>query len=659
MSFRFTALLLTLLAIPSSAFSVENETTQIENGFHEFNDGHDDEGAEKWTQVIRVTQPEPRSEVSGMVTVTFSAKSMTEAAAFCWTQPDGSAASDRWGRDVNVAPEGIVLDARGNGSFRFDADAFPNGPMNVRIYAKNKAGIKDIYELQLFNKGGAVWNQGIPDNPPPAAEGMKLVFEDDFDGPLSISNDGRGATYSAHKPGGGDFSGWPFSDVLGDGKPFSRKGTWLRISARKDQDSPNGISGLIASVDADFRGTWTQAPCYLECRFTAQSAIGTWPAFWTLALGENGTDELDIVEAYGGKGKGNPNHPGYSIVTHFWGQKNQNGQPKEAFSARPEITKLGGKSYWSTTFHTYGVYVGSEQTVYYFDDIEVFRHPSGDVSKKNPHFFLINLAIGGISGWPIDLERYGNGTDMWIDYVRVYSQNPVDPDYLPDQGPKPQLATAGIGLNFQVKDQATTRLRPKDTAGHESVSQRNWNNLIGPDGALATLNDDQGETIPEMSVLWSVPEGDQAWRSRSAREWGFQHGNLALQSGFIQLGGSLEVTGIPFENYDVFVYVGAGDQGGSGSVTLRSDEADKVDPAGTYYYDLSWHDGKFKISESTDPLHLAPGNTVAFRGNSANSVQIQWNGNLKGGWTGVTGIQIVASPEPISSNEDVYQKPNE
>lgn len=644
MPVRLFASLAAFCVFTSFAHSAENEPVKRVSGYHEFNYGRVNQDAEKWTQVIRVTQPEPRSEVSGMVTVTFHAKNMTEATAFCWAQPDDSAVTNRWGQDVNLTPGGISLDTRGNGSFRFDAEAFPNGPMNVRIYAKNEKGKKDIYELQLFNTGGSVWNQGIPDSPPAAASEMQLIFEDDFDGPLSISNDGREATYSAHKPGGGDFSGWQFSDVLGEGRPFSRKGTWLRISARKDQQSPNGISGLIASVDSDFRGVWSKAPCYLECRFTAQSAIGTWPAFWTLALGDEGTDELDIIEAYGGKGKGNPNHPGYSIVTHFWRQKDQDGKEKKAVSARPDIMELGGRSYWSTTFHTYGVFIGLEETVYYFDDTEVFRHPSGAVSKTNPHFFLINLAIGGISGWPIDLLRYENGSDMWVDYVRVYAKDPVDPDYSPDQGPKPQLSTSGIGLNFQVDDQPSTRLRPKLTAGHESVSQRNWNNLVGPKGSENNLGDDQGETVPNMVVSWSVPEGDQAWRSRLAREWGFQHGNLALQTGFIQLGGVLDIKGIPFEKYDVFVYAGAGDQGGSGSITLQSAEANKIDAAGTYYFDLSWQDGKFKISESTDAEHRAPGNAVAFRGNSASSVQLQWQGNLEGGWTGVTGIQIVESP---------------
>ena len=177
----------------------------------------------------------------------------------------------------------------------------------------------------------------------------------------------------------------------------------------------------------DGEGFFTKAHCYLECRFTAQSAPGTWPAFWTLTSIDRGLngDELDIVEAYGGVGKGNPNHPGYSITSHFWGQKEPDGTYKKRFNKRVPIMELGGKSYWSTTFHTYGLYVGRDETIYYFDGIEVLRHTTNDISKEKPLFFLINYAIGGISGWPIDLERFGNASDMYVDYVRVFAENDI------------------------------------------------------------------------------------------------------------------------------------------------------------------------------------------------------------------------------------------
>lgn len=174
---------------------------------------------------------------------------------------------------------------------------------------------------------------------------------------------------------------------------------------------------------------WARPPYYAECRFTAQSAPGTWAAFWTLTeprpdlrrpgQTKDPVDELDVVEAYGGAGRKNPNHPGYTCFTHFWRQFDESGRPRKGIKRLVPIMELGGRSYWSTTFHTYGVKVTETDTIYYFDDIEVMRHPTGERSLDR-HFFLINYAIGGTSGWQIDLERYGNGSDMYVDYIRVY-----------------------------------------------------------------------------------------------------------------------------------------------------------------------------------------------------------------------------------------------
>ncbi|CAN5461853.1 hypothetical protein BH10PLA1_BH10PLA1_02800 [soil metagenome] len=44
------------------------------------------------------------------------------------------------------------------------------------------------------------------------------------------------------------------------------------------------------------------------------------------------------------------------------------------------------------------------------------------VISQRPHCLLINYAIGGISGLPIGLERYGNAIDMYVEYVRVYEK---------------------------------------------------------------------------------------------------------------------------------------------------------------------------------------------------------------------------------------------
>jgi hypothetical protein len=286
--------------------------------------------------------------------------------------------------------------------------------------------------LQLFNAGGVAWNAGIPKADPPAAAGMKLVFADDFEAPLSVSGDGRGKRYMAHKPGGGDFSGYPFTSPEEKNNPFSQRGTYLRIHASRDANDPKdrGTTGLIAPVDADGKGVFVTAPFYMECRFVAQSAPGTWPAFW--AIGKRAADrgdkapadELDVIEAYGGIGAGNPNGYGlYEATSHFWNQKGSDGKPLKLAvpsSQRVDMTALGGGSSWSTTFHTYGLLVTAADTVYSCDGVEVLRHPTNEVSKTARFFFLINYAVGGISGWKIDLKREGGASDMWVDFVRVY-----------------------------------------------------------------------------------------------------------------------------------------------------------------------------------------------------------------------------------------------
>lgn len=447
---------------PPPAGAAEAAAKLPNEEYPDFYAGEDTKGID-FVQAIAVTSPAYGSEIKGDVTVMFQAPHMTQAKALCWQQSTEENPDSR-GHDVEVAPD-IVLDKEGHGTFVFHADQFPNGPITIRILAKNNRKKQDLCELQLFNRGGVVWNQGIPREAskitgllwwkhqeegapvdPPAAKGMKLAFADDFDGPLSISPDGRNARYPAHKTGGGDFSGWLFSDPQGENQPFGQQGTFLRIHASKKPET-KGCTGILSSMRSDGSGVTATVPCYFECRFIAQSAPGTWPAFWTLtkgAIGLNkgtpayeeisklGCEELDIIEAYGGYGPGNPNSGGrYSITTHYWKmpkpawttEKGPDGKPNPLYRPTHSVVDtltLGAKSSWSWTFHTYGLLISETDTVYYFDNIEVLRHPTGPLSKRLPTWFLINYAIGGISGWKIDLERYGNQSDMWVDFVRVY-----------------------------------------------------------------------------------------------------------------------------------------------------------------------------------------------------------------------------------------------
>jgi hypothetical protein len=374
--------------------------------------------------LISVTDPAYGSDISGDTKINFVAPGLTSVVVDCWQQGDG------FGKDTTV--DTVTPDPDGKGSVVFPADKFPHGPITVRLSGKKDGVVDDCY-LQLYNKTGVSWNEGIPKEAPPAAKGMKLVYSDDFNGPLSIGDDSN-STYYDHKPpdGSQDFSSIPFKSFSSAANPFSQVDTYLRIRA----DQKAGSSGLISSLKKDGTGFMTTMPCYFECRFIAPTAKGTWPAWWLLTTDPKAdpkdtsqpVDELDIIEAVGGEGPGEPNGNGdpkngglYQVTPHAWNQPQNKALETKAYQDMHDpisMTKAGVPSTWYQTFHTYGCLITETDTIYYLDNVEVARHATLPTSKKLPFFFLINLATG--SGWPVDLSRYDGHVDMYVDWVRVY-----------------------------------------------------------------------------------------------------------------------------------------------------------------------------------------------------------------------------------------------
>ena len=381
--------------------------------------------AETLGVTIAVLSPAYWGDVHGDTRVTVSAPGLTTVTAQCWQQGAGREAAGP-GHRATVAV--VPLDGAGRGSFVFPADRFPHGPVTVQIGGRAGAATDNCY-LQLYNTGGAVWNAGMPKAPPAAAAGMRLVFADDFDRPLSIGGPGTRSTYYDHKPLGGDFSSLPFAGHAEAGDPFLQRDTYLRIRA----DAGRNTAGLISSMDNYGHGISAAAPCYFECKFVGPNAPGTWPAFWLLSdypVARRGgkpdtapVDELDVIEAYGGEGPGEPNaFDRYCVTPHAWNQS----KGAEAAAAAAwaglhspvSMNQAGIPATWYEAAHVYGCKITAADTIYYCDDVELGRHKTMDVSKRSLFFFLVNLATGG--GWPVDLSRYGGRADMYVDYVRVY-----------------------------------------------------------------------------------------------------------------------------------------------------------------------------------------------------------------------------------------------
>ena len=710
--------------LPLTALCDDSRAT---SEYPDFYDGDSTRGID-FVQSIQVLAPGIGASVSGDVAVSFRAPGMTRAQARCWHGPTAENPGE-FGHDTLVAD--FALGADGVGEFVFRADEFPHGPTTIRIQAKDDRNQQDYFELQLYNEGGVRWRAGLPKTTPPGAAGMALVFADDFDAPPSISRDGLGARYAAHKTGGGDFSGWPFSDPAGPDAPFGQRDTWLRIHASKPDGTP-GRTGILASLRSDGTGVCVPVPSYFECRFIAHSAPGSWPSFWTMTRGTRGMDrshpdyerlaamggdELDAVECYGGYGPRNPNHGGhYGITSHFWGQDATRpdwSREKLADGSRNpghipthrwlDAMEIGGGSAWSWTPHDYGVAITETDTVYYLDGIEVLRHPTGPVSLGQPAWFLIDYAIGGISGWPIDMERYGNQSDMWVDWVRVYCGRALPPRIQVEgvaspgrpalvrcssstpgavirytlDGSEPTVSSPRYGGMVEVSSPCRFRaaafvqgLRPSPSAMAPVEGPRGPRGCIGVN--FVANGDDSAQLLAPGQIAGIGGDAQGFWNNVPARAgrvvtlldhsgastkvslevsgdarplrgepWGFEGHDAVLKRGNVGSAPVIRFRGIPFARYDVLVHLGTGPDNVQGVARLRSGAVE----TGAYAFNYSWNGGKHVFADAAPGEVAGSGapcsNAVLFRDVSGPDIAIEVTRTGGKGWPGVAGVQIL------------------
>ncbi len=129
------------------------------------------------------------------------------------------------------------------------------------------------------------------------------------------------------------------------------------------------------------------------------AATDTWNSFWLMSLnslptGAGGlptTAEIDVMEQYG-------HAPAWSCpAQHSWATTPElhtnNCQPNVPFGDA------------ANTWHVWGVNITPTDTIYYIDNVEVWRQATID-QAKTPMYYYLTLALGG--GWPVDLSRYNN-----------------------------------------------------------------------------------------------------------------------------------------------------------------------------------------------------------------------------------------------------------
>lgn len=193
----------------------------------------------------------------------------------------------------------------------------------------------------------------------------------------------------------------------------------LIIQARKEDY--NGSEYTSARLMTKDKKTFTYGK--MEARISLPSGGGLWPAFWM--MGNSGgwpaCGEIDIMEYVGNV----PNR----ILGTLHTTKDRSGSKSS-------------KAYWGTNiennFHVYGIewtqeeQNGKDIIRFYVDDDVFSTQVESVIDDKDywpfnkPHFFILNLAVGGNLGGSIDNAIWSTDRIMYVDWVRVYQREDLD-----------------------------------------------------------------------------------------------------------------------------------------------------------------------------------------------------------------------------------------
>ena len=125
---------------------------------------------------------------------------------------------------------------------------------------------------------------------------------------------------------------------------------------------------------------------------------------------------------------------------------------------------------------------------------------------------------------------------------------------------------AMVGVNYSVIDKDVT-----GTAG--AVPQANWNNESmthgnGPKtGGLASLVDNNNATVTGMATSWSANATYGNGASAGGTDTTLLYGGLEAQGAYSETN-KIVITGIPYDEYDLYLYVKGWTDGRTGEAKI-------------------------------------------------------------------------------------------
>ncbi|MEN9322972.1 MAG: hypothetical protein RL699_752 [Bacteroidota bacterium] len=177
----------------------------------------------------------------------------------------------------------------------------------------------------------------------------------------------------------------------------------LKITAKAQSVGTSNYTSARLKSENKFEFTYGK----VECRAKLPVGVGTWPAIWM--LGQNyatntwpSCGEIDIME-----------HKGY-IPNKIYGSLHYPGH-----SGGNSVTNSILSSNVSTQFHVYKA-IWTPSSIKFYVDNTLFHSfaNSGSVPFNSDFFLILNVAMGGDFGGPID-PNFSEAA-MEVDYIRVF-----------------------------------------------------------------------------------------------------------------------------------------------------------------------------------------------------------------------------------------------
>jgi len=252
-------------------------------------------------------------------------------------------------------------------------------------------------------------------------EGYKLVWADEF------NNKGKpDATSWTHEQGfvrneeaqwyQGD-NAWCENGLLViEGRKETRPNPGFKKESGDWRINRENAEYTSSSIKTAGKHSWQYGRFVMRGKIDVSS--GLWPAWWTLGVsGEwpsNG--EIDMMEYYRGKLLAN--------IAVGTSKKYQ----AEWHSNTKSIIELGGPE-WVSKFHIWRMDWTEKDIALYIDeqllikvDMDSLYNKDGSNTHpfKQPHYMLLNLAMGGTNGGALENTKFPNRFE--VDYVRVYQK---------------------------------------------------------------------------------------------------------------------------------------------------------------------------------------------------------------------------------------------